>query len=397
MAYTNSSLVDYIKISPNKTSPRNHVIDCITIHCVVGQCSVESLGNVFASASRQASSNYGVGYDGRIGMYVEEKDRSWCSDSRENDNRAITIEVASDTTHPYAVNDKALSALIDLVADICKRNDIKKLVWSTNKSDRVNHKNGCNMTVHRDYANKSCPGQYLYDKHGYIAEQVNKKLGVTATSNLEFKEGDIVNFAGGIHYGSTNATSGSAAPASKAKVTAVYEGGKHPYHIRAVNEKGAFINGVYGWVDASTISEIKAQSIAPVTSNKIDTVKEVQNWANANYKSGLVVDGIYGANTKIALVKILQTELNQTYNAKLIVDGIWGNLTRAACPTLVMGAKNDVVKVLQALLVCNGYSRAYVDGDYGSGTFDSVKLYQGKTGLVVDGMAGKNTFAKLCR
>lgn len=131
MAYTNSPLVSYTKISPNRTKNRNHAIDTITIHCVVGQCSVETLGNVFAPVSRQASSNYGIGYDGKIGMYCEEKDRSWCTSSGVNDHRAITIEVASDTKHPYAVNSKAYAALLDLVTDICKRNGIKKLVWST--------------------------------------------------------------------------------------------------------------------------------------------------------------------------------------------------------------------------------------------------------------------------
>ena len=176
---SNSPLVNYTKISPNKSSPRNHKIDTVTIHCVVGQCSVETLGNVFAPTSRQTSSNYGIGYDGRIGMYVEEKDRSWCSSNAANDNRAITIEVASDTKEPYAVNAKAYAALIDLLVDICKRNGIKALVWSTNKADRVNHKNGCNMTVHRDYANKSCPGTYLYERHAQIASEVNKRLGST--------------------------------------------------------------------------------------------------------------------------------------------------------------------------------------------------------------------------
>ena len=173
---SNSPLVNYTKISPNKTVNRNHKIDTITIHCVVGQASVETLGAIFAPSSRQASSNYGIGYDGRIGMYVEEKDRSWCTSSPENDHRAVTIEVASDSAEPYAVNDKAYASLLNLVTDICKRNDIKKLVWSTNKTDRVNHKNGCNMTVHRDYTNKSCPGTYLYNKHGEIAAEVNKRL-----------------------------------------------------------------------------------------------------------------------------------------------------------------------------------------------------------------------------
>lgn len=176
---SNSKLISYTKISPNRTSPRNHKIDTVTIHCVVGQCSVETLGNIFTPTSRQASCNYGIGADGRIGMYCEEKDRSWCSSNAANDNRAITIEVASDTKHPYAVNAKAYAALIDLLVDICKRNGIPRLVWSTSKADRVNHKNGCNMTVHRDYANKSCPGEYLYSRHAQIASEVNKRLGST--------------------------------------------------------------------------------------------------------------------------------------------------------------------------------------------------------------------------
>lgn len=133
-----------------------------------------------------------------------------------------------------------------------------------------------------------------------------------------------------------------------------------------------------------------------VNAGKIDTVKEVQSWANTNYKAGLVVDGLYGSKTKKALVKILQTELNKTYGAKLSVDGYFGNNTKAACKNLKPGAKNDVIKVLQALLVCNGYSSAYVDGIYGNGTVSAVKSYQKKKGLKVDGIAGKGTFTKLC-
>lgn len=172
----NSPLIDFTKISPNKSSPRNHKIDTITIHCVVGQCSVETIGNVFAPTSRQASSNYGIGPDGRIGMYCEEKDRSWCSSSGANDNRAITIEVASDTTEPYAVNDKAYAALLDLLTDICKRNGIKALLWKADKS-LIGKVDKQNMTVHRWFANKSCPGTYLYNKHPEIAAEVNKRLG----------------------------------------------------------------------------------------------------------------------------------------------------------------------------------------------------------------------------
>ncbi len=197
---SNSSLVSHVNISPNRNSPRNKSIDTITIHCVVGQCSVETLGNIFKPASRQASSNYGVGTDGRIGMYVEEKDRSWCTSSAANDNRAITIEVASDTTAPYAVNAKAYAALIDLVTDICKRNGIKKLLWKGDKS-LIGQVGKQNMTVHRWFANKSCPGDYLYERHGAIADEVNRRLGAVSDTpsappaSGSIKVGDTVSLA----------------------------------------------------------------------------------------------------------------------------------------------------------------------------------------------------------
>lgn len=218
---SNSPLVNYTKISPNKTSPRNHVIDTITIHCVVGQCAVETLGNIFASPSKKASSNYGIGYDGRIGMYVEEKDRSWCSSSSSNDNRAITIEVASDTTHPYAVKDAAYKSLINLLVDICQRNNIKELKWKADKS-LIGHPEQQNMTVHRWFANKSCPGDYLYNRHGQIAAEVNALLGKIETDTptepvkpvdptptedegYAFKIGDLISLTNdAVYYNGTN-------------------------------------------------------------------------------------------------------------------------------------------------------------------------------------------------
>ncbi|MCM1234879.1 MAG: N-acetylmuramoyl-L-alanine amidase [Ruminococcus flavefaciens] len=183
MAYTNSSLVSYTKISPNRTVNRNHIIDRVTIHCVVGQCSVETLGSIFAPSSRQASCNYGIGSDGRIALICEEKDRSWCTSSGANDHRAVTIEVASDTTHPYAVNDKAYQATIDLVADICKRNGKKRITWLADKEKSINYAPTSDemlMTVHRWFANKACPGDYLYNRHSDIAARVNAILAGTA-------------------------------------------------------------------------------------------------------------------------------------------------------------------------------------------------------------------------
>lgn len=174
----NSSLVDYTLLSPNMTTPREHLIDTITIHCTAGQVTAESLGLYFHEVRHQCSSNYGVGRDGSIGLYVDEANRSWCSSSAWNDNRAITIEVSSDIDEPYAVTDEAYKSMINLVVDICRRNGIKKLIWSWDRYDRVNHINGCNMTVHRDFAAKACPGTFLYSRMQDIADEVNEELGI---------------------------------------------------------------------------------------------------------------------------------------------------------------------------------------------------------------------------
>lgn len=180
MGYTNSSLVSYTKLSPNHSGQRTHSIDRITPHCVVGQCSVETLGNIFYPTSRQASCQYGIGADGRVGMYVEEKNRSWCSSSNANDQRAITIECASDITHPYAFKDVVYQKLIDLCVDICKRNGKTKLLWLGDKDKTLAYepKSGeMVLTVHRWFANKSCPGDWMYARMGDLASKVTARLG----------------------------------------------------------------------------------------------------------------------------------------------------------------------------------------------------------------------------
>ena len=169
----NSTLISYTKISPFRNSPRNHVIDTITIHCYVGQVSVEAAANWFQKSN--SSCNYMIGTDGRIALIVDEGDRSWCSSSNTNDNRAITIECASDKTTPYAINDKVYKSLIRLLVDICQRNGIKALKWQGNKK-LIGKVEQQNMTVHRWFRNKDCPGEYLYSRYGQIAEEVNAKL-----------------------------------------------------------------------------------------------------------------------------------------------------------------------------------------------------------------------------
>lgn len=177
----NSPLVTYTKLSPNHSGKRNHKIDTITIHCIVGQWTAKQGCDFFAKASSKCSANYVVGKDGSIGLSVDEGNRSWCSSSAANDHRAVTIEVASDTAHPYAVTAKAYAALLDLVTDICKRNGIKQLLWKGDKS-LIGQVDKQNMTVHRWFAAKACPGEYLYSRHGAIAAEVNKRLNAASTT-----------------------------------------------------------------------------------------------------------------------------------------------------------------------------------------------------------------------
>lgn len=186
MKYTNSKLTNYKNLSPNHSGQRTHAIDRITPHCVVGQCSVETLGSIFKDRNYEASCNYGIGNDGRVALIVEEKNRSWCSSSNENDQRAITIECASETYSPYAMNSKVYDKLIKLCIDICKRYNKKKLLWFKDKQKSLNYKPKSDemvLTVHRWFANKSCPGDWLYSRLGSVAKEVTKALSKSTSSN----------------------------------------------------------------------------------------------------------------------------------------------------------------------------------------------------------------------
>lgn len=179
MAYTNSSLVAYTKLSPNHSGQRTHSIDRITPHCVVGQLSAETICDCFP-AGGEASCNYGIGTDGRVSLCVEEKNRSWCSSSNANDQRAVTIECASDKAEPYAMNSAVYGTLIKLCTDICKRNGKRKLLWFADKDKSLGYAPKSDemvLTVHRWFANKSCPGDWLYARLGDLAAKVTAAIG----------------------------------------------------------------------------------------------------------------------------------------------------------------------------------------------------------------------------
>lgn len=267
MGYTNSSMVSYTKLSPNHSGQRTHSIDRITPHCVVGQCSVETLGNIFLPASRQASSNYGIGVDGRVGMYVEEKNRSWCSSSNANDQRAVTIECASDTKSPYAFKDAVYQTLIKLCVDICKRNGKKKLLWLGDKTKTLNYSPKADemvLTVHRWFANKSCPGDWLYARLGDLASKVTASLADSskpAASTGKVKAGNLVTITGGTYYG------GKAIPTWVKKLK---------WYVLEVSGDRAVINkdesGKYAIMSPVKVSDLAVAGEKPASTYRTHTV-----------------------------------------------------------------------------------------------------------------------------
>ena len=255
---SNSSMVDYVKLSPNCNKPRNKPISKITIHHVEGKITVESLGDIFARPERAASSNYGIGYDGRVGMYVEEADRSWCSGSRENDNMAVTIEVSNDMNYAedgeWKVSDMVMEKLIELCTDICRRNGIEKLNYTGDISG--------NLTMHKWFQNTSCPGPFLTGKFPWIASEVNKRLETDETEGGVMVNIELLQLSKG-SYGAQVKT------AQRILKDLGYTG---------ANGRPIFVDGDFG--------------------NNVDfAVREFQRY------KGLAADGIIGKNTWEALLK----------------------------------------------------------------------------------------------
>lgn len=337
MAYTNSSLVTYKKLSPNKNSPRNHKIDTITIHCMAGNLSIETCGNLFATSSRKASSNYGIGSDGRIALYVDEKDRSWCSSNAANDNRAITIEVANDGGAPdWHISDKALNSLIALVTDICKRNNIKELKWNADKS-LIGQVNKQNMTVHRWFAAKACPGDYLYHKHFYIAEEVNKGLGTTSSSVSSPVTPQPLNELYRVRKSWDDAS------------------GQLGAYSSLENAKAVCKNGYY-------VFDSKGNIIYPKKNS-----------------------GISSPPTSSYLHKDFIQDIQMAIGAK--VNGIAGNETLSKTITVSISKNNRhaVIRPIQKYLNSIGFNCGTIDGIAGVKFDSAVKAFQKANGCVSDG------------
>ena len=333
MSYTNSSLVSYTKLSPNNSGKRTHSIIYITPHCVVGQLSVESIGSIFAPKSRKASSNYGIGADGRIGMYCEEKNRSWCSSSSWNDNRAVTIENACDLKHPYAMNDKVYASLIKLCADICLRNGKKKLLWLGDKSKTMTYTPKADemvLTAHRWYSNTACPGDWLYSRLGDLASKVTAELGGSSITYTEAITPTLLK-------------KGSRGDNVKVMQTLLIKAG---YSCGSAGADGIFGN---------------------------DTLFALKSFQQDH---GLTADGIYGPKSKAAL-----EAANPSQNTTV----------------LRKGDKGDAVRMMQTMLIACGYpcGNTGADGDFGNKTKDALMRFQKDHGVAVDGLYGPQSRASL--
>ena len=298
MAYTNSSLVSYTKLSPNHSGQRTHSIDRITPHCVVGQLSAESICGCFTSPSRQASCNYGIGTDGRISLCVEEKNRSWCSSSNANDQRAITIECASDMSEPYAMNDKVYASLISLCTDICKRNGKKKLLWFGDKDRTLNYAPKSDemvITVHRWFANKSCPGNWLYARLGDLATKVTANLG----SNTSPAVDNLYRVQVGAYKNKANADAQLAhVKAAGFDTYMVQVGGLYKIQVGAYREKTNADSMLKKLKSAGFDAFITTESGTAVSSSSLKSIDEIArevirgDWGNgADRRNRLIAAG----------------------------------------------------------------------------------------------------------
>lgn len=296
---SNSPLVSHTKISPNSSNPRNKAIKKITIHHMAGNLTVEVCGDVFAKTSRQASSNYGIGSDGRIALYVDEKNRSWCSSSPENDHQAITVEVANDGGAPdWHVSDEAMASLIDLCTDICQRNGIHRLNFTGDASG--------NLTQHNYFAATACPGPYLKSKFPYIAAEVNKRLANDAipdpgesseeTSGSEITDLPKVPFTVKVIVSDLNYRS---APSMKGAVKG--QTGKGIFTIVDVSDGWGKLKSGAGWIWLGNPSYLKISDGTTESAFKPYTVKlkagvtlNIRKGPGTNYGiSSTIRNGIY--------------------------------------------------------------------------------------------------------
>lgn len=399
---SNSPLVVYTKLSPNFTKMANKVNKKITIHHMAGNCSIETCGAIFASASRKASSNYGIGSDGRIGLYVNECDRSWCSSSRSNDEQAITIEVANNSGAPnWTVSAKAYAALLNLCEDICRRNNIKKLNFTGDASG--------NLTMHEWFADTNCPGPYLKSKFKDIAAEVNKRLAGEKLTEIVRDESKPVD-------GYYRCTKGKQIKLSKNFLSTEFDcKGKNccketVIDVDLLNYLQKIRDHFNTNVNLSDAYRCKTQNSKTKNSSTTSkhlygmaadfTVKGVDPLEVAKYAEsiGVLGIGLYDTDADGHFVHI-DTRATKAFwfgTAQAYRTTFGGKNVTDKDEILFFGDKGDRVKTLQKNLKELGYSVS-VDSKFGSKTEAAVKKFQKDMKLTADGVVGENTEAAIAK
>lgn len=266
---SNSSLATekYLAHKDNYTDGRSKKISEITIHHMAGVLSAKQCGAIFQKKGRNGSSNYGIGKQGEIALYVPEADTSWCNSNWESNCRAVTIEVSNSSRGgQWLVSDRVLESLILLVADIARRNNLGTLV------------KGKNVTWHSMYANTTCPGPYLLSKMDYIVKEANKinKKKATATttpsvSSLKYSKNDKIILNGYLYSDSKGSRRGAKKTNYKGTITIVAKGASKPYHIDKI-----------GWVAESSIKKQSSVSYYPKCSIKYVSIVSALNSIGVN-------------------------------------------------------------------------------------------------------------------
>lgn len=267
---SNSPLTDVTILSPNY-STRADKIRKITIHHMAGVMSADGCGNWFRTGTRAASSNYGIGWDGKIGLYVPEDKRAWTSSSRANDNQAVTIELSNSYAGgSWPVSDKVIARCIDLCADICRRNGLAKLVYTGDTSG--------NLTRHDMFASTNCPGPYLAGKLPYIVAEVNKRLTGEEGTAAEIS---VVNDA----------------------------------------EIEAGVLAFQKWLNSRFIAELSEDGdYGPRT--RQEAIRAFQKVLNSVFGTRLVTDGLWGAKTSSATQEHVELAKGDTGDLVTILQGM---------------------------------------------------------------------------
>lgn len=324
MPYTNSSLVNVTVKSPNHSGQRTHAIDRITPHCVVGQVTAERLGEIFKPTSKKASCNYGIDKDGRVLLCVDEANRSWCSSSSANDQRAVTIECASDTKDPYTMNDAVYQKLIELCTDICRRNGKTSLIWINDKTKALAYNQKSTemvLTVHCWFKNKSCPGAWLMARMGDLASKVTANLqentsSATTTngSNTSSSEVKVQVLVSDLNIRKSPSTSSAS----------VGHTGKGTFTLSEISDDGNWgkLKSGAGWIyiaNSSYCTVISGSVTSTAATNTSKTVKVMVTATALNVRSGPGT-----SYSKVATVK-----KNDVYTITQKKNG-WGKLKSGA-------------------------------------------------------------------